>query len=69
MKQIQKLEHLFMPRSIAVIGASDTDGKVGNVIARNLISYAYDGEVFFVNPHREKILERRCYPSVLSIGQ
>lgn len=58
-----------MPRSIAVIGASDTDGKVGNVIARNLISYAYDGEVFFVNPHREKILERRCYPSVLSIGQ
>lgn len=60
---------MFMPRSIAIVGASDVDGKVGNVIARNVIAHGYDGDVFFINPHRETVLGRRCYPSVMAIGR
>ncbi len=66
---MQHLERLIRPRSVAVVGASETDGKTGNMIARNIIAHAYDGEVFFVNPGREKILKRRSYPSLAAIGQ
>ncbi len=69
MKQKQKFSQLFKPHSIAVIGASSTKGKVGNMIARNITSHNYDGDVFFVNPKRKKILGKKCYPTLVDIGQ
>ncbi len=69
MKQKQNFLQLFKPRSIAVIGASGTKGKVGNMIARNITSHNYEGDVFFVNPGRTKILGEKCYASLNEIGQ
>jgi len=69
MKQKQNFSQLFKPKSIAVIGASGTKGKVGNMIAKNIISHNYKGDVFFVNPKRDKILGRKCYKSLEEIGQ
>jgi acetyltransferase len=69
MKQKQNFEQLFKPRSIAVIGASDTKGKVGNMIAHNIISHDYDGDVFFINPNREEVLGKKCYKSLADVGQ
>ncbi len=69
MKQKQNFSQLFNPRSIAVVGASGTKGKVGNMIARNITSHNYKGDVFFVNPKRNKILGRKCYDSLSDIGQ
>jgi len=69
MKQKQNFSQLLNPRSIAVIGASDTKGKVGNMIARNITSHNYEGAVFFVNPKRDKILGKKCYASMADIGQ
>lgn len=69
MKQKQNFLHLLEPRSIAIIGASGTKGKVGNMIARNITSHNYDGDVFFVNPKRKKILGRKCYPTLVDVGQ
>ncbi|XLQ19580.1 MAG: acetate--CoA ligase family protein [Candidatus Moraniibacteriota bacterium] len=69
MKQKQNYSQLFNPRSIAVIGASSTKGKVGNMIARNITSHKYDGDVFFVNPKRDKILGKKCYKSLIDIKQ
>ena len=63
------VEQLIRPRSVAVVGASETEGKTGNMIARNVVAHAYDGEVFFVNPGRETVLGRRSYPSLTAIGQ
>ncbi len=69
MKQKQNFSQLFNPRSIAVVGASGTKGKVGNMIARNITSHTYEGDVFFVNPGRSKILGKKCYDSLSDIGQ
>ena len=69
MKQKQNFLQLLEPRSIAIIGASGTKGKVGNMIARNVTSHNYNGDVFFVNPKRKKILGRKCYPTLVDIGQ
>ena len=69
MKQKQNFSQLFNPRSIAVVGASGTKGKVGNMIAHNITSHTYEGDVFFVNPGRSKVLGKKCYNSLSDIGQ
>ncbi len=69
MKQKQNFSQLLNPRSIAVIGASGTKGKVGNMIANNITSHKFGGDVFFVNPKRSKILGKKSYASLSDIGQ
>ena len=55
------LEKLFNPQSIAIVGASQERGKVGNVITKNLIELGYAGKVFLVNPKHDKIFDHRSY--------
>ncbi len=68
MKQKQNLANFFNAQTIAVIGASATEGKVGHTIVKNILSYGYAGEVYLINPHREKILKKKCYASISEIG-
>ena len=65
----QKFSQLLEPRSIAIVGASNTKGKVGNMIARNVTSHTFSGDVFFVNPGKEKILGKKSYDTLVDIGQ
>ncbi len=58
------LEHLFSPKSIAVIGASREKGKVGHNVLNNLIKYKFPGKVFPINPSAKTILGKKCYPSL-----
>jgi len=60
------LDKFFSPKSVAIVGASHTPGKVGHVIAENFMS-GYAGKVFFVNPDPTPILGRPTYPSVKKI--
>lgn len=60
--------HLFNPKSVAIIGASETEGKVGYSILKNLISFKEKGgEVYPINPKYEEILGIKCYKSVLDV--
>jgi len=61
------LKPLFYPKSVAVIGASRTPGKIGYEILRNILEYGYKGKVYPVNPKAEEILGLKSYPNVLSI--
>lgn len=64
---VHMLRVLLEPRSIAVIGASRTPGKIGYVITRNIIAYGYRGKIYPINPYAEEILGLKAYPSVLSV--
>lgn len=66
---MRNLETLFNPKSIAIVGASEEEGKVGNVIAKNILKLGYRSEVFLVNPKHTERFGRKCYPSVIDIGQ
>ncbi len=57
---------LLSPKSIAIIGASDKSGSIGNAITANIIK-DYAGKFFFVNPKRKKIFGSESYASVLNI--
>ncbi len=61
-------DDLFSPASIAIIGASMDENKIGNVILRNLVSSGFSGRVYPVNPSYSEIMDLKCYPSVKDIG-
>lgn len=63
------LNNFFKPKSIAVIGASRTPGKVGYDILKNIIQYGYDGSVYPINPGAEEILGRKAYPSLQDVPE
>jgi acetyl coenzyme A synthetase (ADP forming)-like protein len=62
-----KLEAIFNPKSVAIIGASRTPGKVGYVLTKNMIDSGYSGEVYPINPNAEEILGLKAYPSVMDV--
>ncbi|HMV52680.1 MAG TPA: bifunctional acetate--CoA ligase family protein/GNAT family N-acetyltransferase [Rhodocyclaceae bacterium] len=63
------LTPLFEPRSIAIIGASETEKSVGNFIIRNMLDAGFKGKLFAVNPKHEQIYGIASYPSVEDIPQ
>jgi acetate---CoA ligase (ADP-forming) len=58
------LESLLEPKSVAVIGASRTAGKVGHDILANLVNGGFEGTIVPINPSAETILGLRCYPDL-----
>ncbi len=59
---------LLSPRSIAVIGASTTPGKVGHDIVNNLVTEEFMGKIYPVNPKADVILGIKAYASVRDIA-
>ena len=61
------MNRLMNPRSIAVIGASDQAGKIGNSVMKNLINGGYEGEIYPINPKADQIMDRTAYKSVTDV--
>ncbi|MFZ2189130.1 MAG: acetate--CoA ligase family protein [Candidatus Moraniibacteriota bacterium] len=61
------LEKLFNPQSIAIVGASQEVGKVGTVIAKNILELGYAGKVFLVNPKYDQISNTKCYHKLTDV--
>ena len=63
----KNLDGIFKPRSIALVGASETQGKLGNILLRNLIEGGYKGPVYPVNPKHKTINGQKSFKSVMHI--
>lgn len=61
---IRNFDALFDPGAIAVIGASNTPGSVGAVLAENLYGAGFKGPIMAVNPHAAAIRSALSYHSV-----
>ncbi len=57
----------FNPSSMAVIGASRSPGKGGNIILRNLLKAGFKGALHPINPTVKEILGLRAYPRVRDV--
>ena len=64
---VSKLNAIFYPKSIAVVGASSREGTVGNDIFRNLLAAEFNGPVFPINPKAPNICGVYAYRSVLDV--
>ncbi len=61
---IRNLEHLFCPKSVALIGASAKAGSIGGVIANNLITGGFGGSIWFVNPRHTSMAGKACFATI-----
>ena len=62
------LNRIFKPTSVAVVGASRKEGKVGHSVLKNIIEYGFEGEIFPINPAADEILGLKCYKDVSEVG-
>ena len=58
---------LMRPKAIAVIGASDSKGKIGNSVMRNLVDGGFPGEIYPVNPKASEILGTKAYADIADL--
>jgi acyl-CoA synthetase (NDP forming) len=65
---LSAMRRIMNPRSVAVIGASAEDGKIGNSVMKNLINGGFGGGIYPIHPKASEILGRKAYPSVLDVG-
>jgi acetyltransferase len=65
---VHYLEHLFSPRSVAVVGASERAGSLGRIAFDNLRSGGYRGELIAVNPKYDSVAGFACHRSIAAIG-
>jgi len=62
------LQTLFNPRSVALIGASESSSRSRAIIS-NMREFGYRGEIFPVHPKRDEAFGLRCYPRVTDIPE
>jgi acetyltransferase len=63
----QQLDAIFSPKTVAVIGATETPGSVGRTVLWNLVSNPFGGTVFPVNPKRPGVLGIKAYPTIAAV--
>lgn len=61
------LNKLLKPRSITVIGASDSPNRAGNIIIRNLLSGSFHGPIMPVTPKYDSVAGVLAYPTIDSL--
>ena len=64
---VTAMNRIMMPKSVAVIGASSEDGKIGNSVMKNLINGGYKGDIYPIHPKADEILGRKAYKSVKDV--
>ncbi|VVC04439.1 Acetate--CoA ligase [ADP-forming] [Candidatus Bilamarchaeum dharawalense] len=66
-KNIQNLKFVFAPRTVAIVGASATANKIGNVIIRNFLDARFQGDIFPINPKYTELFGLKCYQKVSDV--
>jgi acetyl coenzyme A synthetase (ADP forming)-like protein len=65
---VKSMNRIMSPRSVAVIGASDEAGKIGNSVMKNLINGGYKGAIIPIHPKSAEIMGFKAYKSVADVA-
>ncbi|MGY1887713.1 GNAT family N-acetyltransferase [Blastococcus sp. SYSU DS0753] len=63
----RSIARLLTPSSVAVVGASNDAGKIGNAVLRHLLDYGFAGPVYPVNPGARHVRGVPAYADIESI--
>jgi acetyltransferase len=58
------LNGLLRPKAVAVIGASNTPGKIGYSVINKLIAGSYEGKIYPINLKEPEIQGLKAYPTI-----
>src|SRR3712207_1893520 len=64
---VRSMNRIMKPKTLAVIGASAEDGKIGNSVMKNLINGGYKGQIYPIHPKADEILGYKAYKSVKDV--
>jgi len=66
---VPDLDRLFRPRSVAIVGASDNERRIGGRPLRILRQRGYTGDIYPVNPKYDTVQGIPCHPDIESLPQ
>ena len=61
---VHRLDRIFKPQRIALVGVTENPKGVSGTVLRNLVGSGFRGVVYPVNPACEAVAGVSCYPSV-----
>jgi len=61
---VHKLDRIFTPQRIALVGVTANPKSVGGKVLSNLVSGGFRGVVYPVNPSLEAVMGIQCFPGV-----
>jgi len=64
-----KLNSIFNPKTVAVIGATDRLGSVGRGLVKNLLEGKKKRKIYLVNPNRKKVFKIKTFPKIDAINK
>ncbi len=64
-----QIENMFNPKAVAVIGATERDGSIGQQIMRNLLLGKNKRSIYPINPNRESVMGVRCFSSMNKVPE
>lgn len=63
------LDRFLRPHSVALFGATPDDSKLRGRITRIINENGYQGRIHYINPSRPDINGKKCYDSILDVGE
>jgi acetyltransferase len=63
------LDAIFLPKSVAVVGATEKVGSVGRTVLWNLMNTPFGGPIYPVNPTRPSVLGIKAYPKLSNLPE
>ena len=65
------LDSFFAPKSVAVVGVSADETKLGAVVFKNLIDAGFQGNLYGVNPKLagQELKGKKCFASTKDIPE
>lgn len=63
------IDRMLNPKTVAAIGASDTEGSVGQALMRNLLLGKDRRKIYPVNPNHEVVMGPKCYSAVSKVPE
>ena len=64
---MRDLFKMLSPQTVAIIGASNKPGSVGNELVKRAIEAKFKGKIYPINLHEEKIEGLKCYSNVSKV--
>ncbi|MFN8164497.1 MAG: acetate--CoA ligase family protein, partial [Solirubrobacterales bacterium] len=66
-ERLATMQAVFEPRSVAIIGASTEEEKLGYRAVKNLVDFGYAGDLYPIHPRAAEIYGRKAYPRVTDV--
>ena len=64
---VTSMNRIMRPKAVAVIGASNEAGKIGNSVMKNLINGGYQGTIYPIHPKEAEIMGIKAFKSVKDV--